>query len=298
MAVFGIGYFREYLEDLCRSGGPERQQYESLSRLIDDAQREIECGSITCEDMSLVLDGLGRPFSVETLQGLALRKPHGYAGDYEMIDKIYREQCSDDPLLHRWDCFFHAQHAPRAVRNRKAYFHELLDGLPVDGQVLKLGCGPGRSMYEWICNNPESNVGFDCVDIDGDAIAYAESLNRGHLERMSFHQKNVLRFSPSGDGRYDLIWAAGLFDYFDDRVFEMLGKRFFPLLKSGGQLVIGNFSTFNPTRSYMELFGQWHLNYRSADELVELGIRIDRSGLIHVGMEPEGVNLFLHMKRP
>ena len=47
--------------------------------------------------------------SLETMQGHAYLKPHGYAGDFELIDKIYTYWKSDDPNLIRWDDYFHSQ---------------------------------------------------------------------------------------------------------------------------------------------------------------------------------------------
>jgi hypothetical protein len=68
-------------------------------------------------------------------------------------------------------------------------------------------------------------------------------------------------------------------------------------LKSGGELVIGNFSLNNPTRDYMEC-GNWFLHHRSPDELFKLaeecGVSRDK---ILVKSESLGVNLFLHITR-
>ena len=112
--------------------------------------------------------------------------------------------------------FFHFQSGAVAVRNRKSYFHALLNNLNSSKgfpKVLKIGVGPGRSMYEWINKNLDSNLIFDCIDIDAKAIEYAKNLNHNFLDRITFIHKNCLRYRPSG--LYDLIWSAGLFDYFD-----------------------------------------------------------------------------------
>ena len=61
-------------------------------------------------------------------------------------------------------------------------------------------------------------------------------------------------------------------------------------------MIIGNFSTENPSRNMMELFGDWYLEHRSHSHLVDLALQagIDREN-IYVGEEAEGVNLFLHI---
>ena len=68
--------------------------------------------------------------------------------------------------------------------------------------------------------------------------------------------------------------------------------------KPGGEVVVGNFGDFNPSRDYMELFGNWCLEHRSREKLCQLaeqaGAVLDQT---RVEWEPEGVNLFLHIRR-
>lgn len=232
-----------------------------------------------------------------TLQGFAVNKPHGYAGDFEIIDRIYRCHVSDDPALANWDHFFHRQAAPQAVRNRKTYFHRLLDHHDATGSphILKIGVGPGRSMFEWLSEHPSSKATFDCVEIDPNAVRYATELNRPFLDRIQFFRKNCLKFQATK--QYQLIWAAGIFDYFDDATFLQMSQRLLTAVASGGELVIGNFANTNPCRPYMEFGGAWFLHHRSADQLVALatqcGVARER---IAIGCETLGVNLFLHIK--
>lgn len=290
-----ISDFSNRLDAICQAGGPTVDQYETLMEEIRNLYLAVERQEISQAEIRDALDSLGAPFSIDTIQGYGLRKPRGYAGDFEMIDKIYLYHKSKQPELAAWDEFFHSQHGPRAVRNRKSYFHRLLDELPENAKVLKLGCGPGRGMFEWLSEHPEREVQFNCIDIDENAIKYAEHLNRAHSNRIAFHKKNVFRFTPPAEEKYDLIWAAGLFDYFDDKAFVMLGKRFIKNVKFGGELVIGNFSTYNPSRPYMELFGEWYLHHRSEAALTGLGKAIHPCQHCRIGMEKERVNLFLHI---
>lgn len=151
------------------------------------------------------------------MQGMSVVKPHGYAGDFEMIDRIYTRWLSPDDHLRRWDEYFHAQAAARAVRNRMGVFHHVLDQHVGRRQnntctVLNLGSGPGRCLAAWLNKNPDRRVQVDCVDYDADAIAYARTLNEKHLDRVAFLEENVVRLQPQN--RYDLIWSSGLFDYF------------------------------------------------------------------------------------
>ncbi len=289
----------KFIENLTKKGGPEMQDYSRLDFIICELHTMALNGSLTSEDTLSLRTAMGPSLAVSTMQGLALAKPHGYAGDFEIIDRIYRCAICDDPELSRWDVYYHQHSAPKAVRNRKEYFHRLLDQYSRSRnrlEVLKIAIGPGRSMYEWIARNPSYPIVIDCVDLDPNALEYARNLNHEYLDRINLIQKNALRFNPTKS--YDLIWIAGLFDYFDNKVFVRLLSRYLKALKINGELVLGNFSDRNPSRSYMELVGGWNLNHRSRSDLRTLAETAGASSAdIFIGAEPEDVNLFLHVKR-
>ena len=106
----------------------------------------------------------------------------------------------------------------------------------------------------------------------------------------------ILRYCPQR--QYDLIWSAGLFDYFEDHVFVRLLHRFLGYVVPGGELVIGNFHPRNPTRNYMEAMGEWMLHHRKEEEMIQLALRAGVAGraFLKVEQEAEGVNLFLRVR--
>jgi hypothetical protein len=65
-----------------------------------------------------------------------------------------------------------------------------------------------------------------------------------------------------------------------------------------GEIIIGNFNqNNNPSRGYMELFGEWYLHHRTENELIFLAKEAGFSEIqIHIGKEEEDVNLFLHLR--
>jgi trans-aconitate methyltransferase len=136
-------------------------------------------------------------------------------------------------------------------------------------------------------------VHFDCIDHDQKAIDFASNLCRAFADRVRFIRSNVVRLHRGK--QYDLIWAAGLFDYFNDASFKRVLRRLLGSIEPDGELVIGNFSPNNPNIAWLR-FVDWHLHHRSEDQLralaIESGVRTDR---IRIGQEPEGVNLFLHI---
>ncbi|MCB1097682.1 MAG: class I SAM-dependent methyltransferase [Verrucomicrobiae bacterium] len=123
---------------------------------------------------------------------------------------------------------------------------------------------------------------------------YAKNLCKEYGERISFHNSNALRYRSKR--AYDLIWSAGLFDYFDDKIFVFMLVRLREMLSQNGKIVIGNFSTQNPSKHYMELF-DWHLYHRSPQSLRYLAKRAGfNPESIKVRKESLGVNLFLHIQ--
>lgn len=289
-----------FIQEFVQKGGPEPSEYKEFDAWICEVAGELRAGRISQDDVRALCAAFGDAFSLDTMQGFGLMKPHGYAGDYEIIDRIYQQRVSADPRLRNWDLYFHTRSAPIAVRNRKAYFKDVVRSLKDHSgtpkvAVLNVGSGPARDVYEFLCEEGENGITFDCLDYDPNAIQYARSLCTPFLTSITFIQANALKFDTSK--RYRLIWSAGLFDYLNDTRFMSLLRRLFGFLDGDGELVIGNFSTNNPTRDYMEAIGEWYLHHRSADELMNLA---QSSGVtaanIRVDQEAEGVNLFLHVR--
>jgi len=287
------------LKQMIANGGPLKEDYEELNRIIDS----IDCEGVDSAEHELL--NIITPVLVRnTMQGHAFHKPHGYAGDYEIIDKIYTYWHSPDPGLRKWDEFFHCQDAVVAVRNRKQYLIDLLHQIErsrnLEGErslkVLNVGSGPARDVREYFESNPDSIASFDCIEVDRNAIQYANRVCAPYVDRIDFINKNIFRFRSKE--RYDLIWSAGLFDYLNDKQFETLLARLMSHLKEDGILVIGNFARGNPSRSYMEKFGEWFLNHRTEEELRTLAERAGvRRRSIQVSSEERKVNLFLHVDK-
>lgn len=293
--------FDTLLHELIASGGPVPTDYALLNQKLRALGDAVRAGLLQRQEvLAYARDLTGRHFQ-GTLQAQALERKYGYSGDFEIIDAIYQQQITHKPDLRLWDLYFHAQAAPIAVRNRKSYFLRLLNqhhAMPRKGpmHVLDVASGPARDLREWLLDHPAADVRFDCVDADVHAIEHARQLCAPFLDQIEFHHRNAMRFIPSRG--YDLVWSAGLFDYLMDRSFVFLLKSLLAVTRPGGEVVVGNFSPFNPSRDYMELLGDWVLTHRVEKQLVELAREAGAApGAISVHWEPTGVNLFLHLRR-
>ncbi len=289
----------EYLISLVDENGPQPVDYEMVDQSFSKIMTAVRGGAMSYAQIQETWKDLGEAFGEETMQGHGVRKPYGNAGDFEMIDRIYQGAICENPKVRRWDEYFQSRKACVAVRNRKEYFISiLLEHLASEPQakVLNIGSGPARDIFEFLClDQGSTGVSFDCVDVDEKAIEYAKALCRQFEDHITFHRENIFKWKT--DQSYSFIWSAGLFDYLADDSFVLLFRKLAKLLAPGGRLVVGNFSTRNPTRDYME-FGEWFLHHRSKKQLLELAESCDiQNCTLGVNEEAQGINLFLSLQR-
>ncbi|MEY4549233.1 MAG: hypothetical protein RL685_5428, partial [Pseudomonadota bacterium] len=290
-----------FVRELVRRGGPEPWDDAQFEHWFAEVTLLIAKGLLTVESVHAFWKGLGPTYLTGSLNGRALAKHYGYAGDFSIIDDIYLKTASSNPALRNWDLFFQCQAAPRAVRNRKAYFHSVMESTVTRvgprARVLLLGCGPARDIAEFLRVGAHQSVQVLAVDRDPHALEYAAGVCKAEGVTVELRQADVLRFAPTE--AFDLIWAAGLFDYLSDGLFVRLLKRFRSSMLPNGEMIIGNFCGDHATRSAMDLVCDWALNYRSASDLATLASRAGfEPERVRIGAEPEGINLFLHLSAP
>ena len=283
-------------KSVIQAGFSELSQIDSFVQSIIDS---VKKGLIRKKEFIQFLNGLPTDYN-DSIQSYALRKPYGYAGDFLVIDKIYTHHVAKDGMSKKWDLYFHKQAAPQAVRNRKEYFKSILKEKLSENKefdLLNIASGPARDLKEVYDGlDYEVQLKSTCVDMDLNAIEYAKNLNSDHLNNIDFIHKNIFKFKT--DKKFSLVWSAGLFDYFNDKAFVICLKKLKSFCKQGGEIVVGNFNEdHNPSRDYMEIFGDWNLIHRNENQLRELAkLAGFEDGKITIGKENKEVNLFLHLK--
>jgi SAM-dependent methyltransferase len=289
----------EMLRNLIAKGGPDKAEYQAIDDLMYDLHQEVKEGNLVPHELDSLKKLFSNEFLAETIHGHGYCKPMGYAGDFLLIDKIYTYHQTANRRYKKWDQYFQALNATQAVRNRKSYFKSQmvskLNAKRTSLNILNVASGPARDLSELYQEIDPKRVTTTCVDVDARAIAYAQELCKEHAEQITFFNKNILRFSTTE--KFDVIWSAGLFDYFEDKIFVLALKKFMGWLKPGGEIIVGNFSEDNSSRGYMEVFGEWILIHRSKDELIRLSMLAGaKEDQIVVDQEPLGINLFLKIK--
>jgi hypothetical protein len=281
----------DFLKYLVDKGGPDLIDYERFTSIVNN---------LVPEDIDNFREIIKPALNANTLIGHGFVKPFGYPGDFTLIDKIYRYDINEDKKYKNWDLFFQNQPGANAVRNRKEFFIEYCKNLSQkkeNAKVLILGSGPATDVYEFMTNfSRGNNISIDLIDFDQAAIDFSMEKNKQFDGQITYNKINALRFNSYK--LYDLIWSAGLFDYFKDKHFTFLIRKYFNCLMEDGEMVISNFSTKNPTKRLMEVLSDWYLNLRTESDLYRIAsdANVDKE-LVSVDKEPLGINLFLKIKK-
>jgi len=235
-------------------------------------------------------------------------KPLGYAGDFEMMNMVYRNESLGDTLFGRsLNRLLLDSDAAQAVRNRVPYLAAKIEAAVARGEsggparILSVAAGPAMELQQLLRKDPEllrqGRAEIVLLDQDASALRHASqqieaiAAQAGVEVNLCCLNTSIRTVIMEGlDGSYDLIYSAGLFDYLKDRTARAAAARLVQALAPGGQAVIGNFGTVNPTRPTMELILDWPLLHRSAGNLRELFDGIGTG--ITVEEEQTGVNLF------
>src|SRR5687768_1215599 len=231
----------ELLQKIVNKGGPEPDEYGQLMEMADYLNKEYKSGNISELDLQLMRNSFGEDCLKTTLHGHSIAKPYGYAGDFMIIDKFYRRHVTTDERFEKWDKFWQSCAATQAVRNRKTYFINTLTNLLKEKpqlDLLNVASGPARDLADLYSGINKGQLKTLCIEADHRAIAYAKELNKAHGEEITFIEKNIFRYET--DKKFDVVWSAGLFDYFNDGVFVKIIRRFVNWIKPGGEIIIGN----------------------------------------------------------
>ena len=100
-----VDLYASYVRRLVDQGGPREVDYADLDHWVIDVYDGIRAGQLSTADIAEIRAAFGEALSSKTMQGFALTKPHGYAGDFEMIDRIYQIHIAPwslRPPLGRW----------------------------------------------------------------------------------------------------------------------------------------------------------------------------------------------------
>lgn len=321
--------FRHYLENPLL--GAEGRESESLLREIFPLFFNGQDGKITRLDAytaGLASDQeaawLHRQYYQKNLLSLFLSgpynhriyfKPKGYPGDFEMMRLVHRDGFEGATLFGKMiNKYSTSIPIAKAVRERTAYFKDLIRAELARNprlQVLSVAAGPALEFDALLAEAPllADGLTVTLLDQEIEALQFSlESLSERRIRTGSgvrvgyLHQSigNYLRRVSRGQvaERYDLIYAAGLFDYFDRKTSAFVIRQVLSLLRPGGRLVVANLSlTGHRHRVFMEYGHEWNLIYRAPEEMAQLAEGLPDGVRAEVGQIAGGLVSLLEISR-
>lgn len=315
MASFDLATKKEQSEEVLNAVSPDitarmNLAGQELSTLVSELPKEAHT-----EYRCLLQQYLGKFFARSPFLHRAKSKPLGYAGDYEMMNMLYRDHREGATLFGKALNVYATQlPVARANINRIAYIgskiRAAIAAKPTGRvHVASIGCGPAQEIFSYLTKNPEHGERLDIALIDQEerAIAHCQrtlaplaARTNAKVRTINGSARRLLTDQKLGEalGRCDLVYSAGLFDYLADRTFIALLNVLFSALAPEGKLLVGNVAAHNPDRWAMEYFTEWFLHHRSAADLLSYAGQLPHAPRsTHVEAEPTGVNLFLVMDR-
>ncbi len=243
-------------------------------------------------------------------------KPRGYAGDAESMviiyENAYEGRTAFDRLLHKHSV---STAAADAVRSRRRLVPRVLrevvartDGAARPFQFLSLASGPASELEDVYAARGDLDR-LHCALLDQDpfaldlarrTVARIEAARGGsaHVRYIEDSVRTMLRTRDLAGriGRFHFVYSMGLFDYLTPPVARAVLARTWELLLPGGTMLVGNFHERNPSRIYMEYWGDWPLYYRDEESLLALadGLPGERA----ITFDDTGTQMFLRMEKP
>jgi extracellular factor (EF) 3-hydroxypalmitic acid methyl ester biosynthesis protein len=331
-----VNKIRSFLTDMSRW---VRQFDSSLIQANDDVLKKISMPLLS-HLMSLFLEfeseakkidtqkiDICKRFAQQELHPLMMQssfahrtftKPLGYAGDYEMVNMMFRNPYEGETTYAKLlNSFLLGPGPAEAHRNR---IEILLDKIRAvakkaeqqgrKAQIFNFACGPAIELQRFIeLEEISDNCCFTLLDFSKETLEYTQGLlekikkEKGRKVEIKIIHKSVNDVLRNAVGvrdkdldahkDLDLIYCAGLFDYLSDKVCAKLLSLFFSQLREGGELLATNVHTNNPVKALMEYLLDWYLIYRDEENFSSL----ISSDLKRIYLDETGFNVFLEVDK-
>lgn len=217
-------------------------------------------------------------------------RPRGYAGDAELIDFVYRHPAARSAQEAATEAGRTVMAltvnvtACEAVRHRHYVLAAKIDeaaarcDMPA---ILSVASGHLREAELSIALKGGHVGRLLAIDQDVESLAVVDGYRgsvSGAIESQQATVRQILA-GRTGLGQFDLVYAAGLYDYLDARVAARLTRILFDHLHEGGRLLIPNFLWGVREEAYMEVFMDWYLLYRTPSEIESFAQEIDPAAI-------------------
>ncbi|TPI31966.1 class I SAM-dependent methyltransferase [Mesorhizobium sp. B3-2-1] len=212
-------------------------------------------------------------FLEDPLTRWSFTKPRGYSGDAQLLDYIYCDPHVAESVASASEIgkalYSHTKDVPSSIAARERrdlltrYVDEIAAKNGPETEVLAIAAGhlreanrsaalAERRLKRWVAldQDPQS-VGLIARDFQGTAVQAIDGSVRTMLTRG--HKL----------GKFDFIYASGLYDYLQHNVAVKLTKTCLQMLKPNGIFLFANYAEGSSGAGYWETFMDWVLLLRS-----------------------------------
>ncbi len=204
-------------------------------------------------------------------------KPRGYSGDAQLIDFIYGHPSLDAEIAKAspigLQLYETNRHSPAsiAVRERRDLLTQHIDEIAAtrgkNAEILTIAAGHLREadrsralqqerIKRWVVLDQDPlSVGSVRRDFSGTCIEAVDGSVRSLLT------------NAHDLGTFDLVYAAGLYDYLNDKVSIKLTRKCLQMLKPNGVFIFANFAENIIADGFMETFMNWALLLRTEQDM-------------------------------
>ncbi|QLF70046.1 class I SAM-dependent methyltransferase [Peteryoungia desertarenae] len=207
----------------------------------------------------------------------SFEKPRGYSGDAQLLDFIYGHDsiadqiASASPVGKALYDYTKDASSSVAVRERRDLLTEYVDlaadSSDGDAEILTIAAGHLREAERSRALREKRLKRWVALDQDPLSVGAVSSEYAGTaVEAIDGSVRTVLMRSQKL-GMFNLVYAAGLYDYLSDEVAIKLSQRCLQMLKPRGTFLFANFATEIVVDGYMETFMNWALLLRSEEDM-------------------------------
>jgi extracellular factor (EF) 3-hydroxypalmitic acid methyl ester biosynthesis protein len=284
-AILDVRTSLDYANDELKAG----RIAPALDEMFDDlrARREENAGDWASYARSCLNHPLRELLHQDPFTRRAFDKPRGYAGDAVMMDYIYglgeaeRAAREATPLGRAIFQYMGTRPSAKAVRYRRRLLAGLIDRVARRGNAGVLAIAAGHLREAELSSALQSGSLREFVALDQDEASLsvvARNYGRLGVRPMPGSVRSILtgKLDP---GQYDLVYAAGLFDYLSAPVAAAFTRRMFDMVRPGGLMLIPNFLQGIRDVGYMESFMDWHLIYRSNADMWTLASSLPKDAV-------------------
>lgn len=234
----------------------------------------------------------------------ASAQPRGYPGDADLLDYIYDHKKINGASRLGKALFEYTTNvqSSAAVRERRSIVARLIDRTAEQVSSPRLfSLAAGHLREAALSGAIKSGAIAEFVAFDQDPYSLS-IIDRDYGKCNVVTQHGSVRSliaSKHSFSKFNLVYAAGLFDYLAERTAARLTRVMFDMLAPGGRLLIANFAPTLCDIGYMEAFMRWHLIYRNNADMAGLAAEISPPDIATSNVYWNSTNcmLFLELER-